>query len=343
MKKFLLGSLLCGGVFYSFNTQADCFPSPDCAELGYTVDASKCDGVALKCPWDTSKASCTEQKTQTDTPKATCESVLASRGKQVTTAAEFKTANANESWIWVMNDIDLGSDIQLRATTITWPGELSECSDYERPTVTAKKVTLVESVDMGVGVKLKATEMEIPANGDYLFTDVDVTTLRDNNGSGVDFHGNVTVGKWIANLAGGYFLFGADGTYLGVMGGDGMVGGRIDSNRIIKIVINGFENAKGGAPYGAGTLPWDNVEVTMPANMFASIYKDIDLEYNGSLKVTGSVTSCGPAVVSFGDFSEDNKTCATINGKEICPFLKKNCSSFTYRELGCRNGDYYCQ
>ena len=39
---------------------ADCIATPDCAELGFTADASKCEGAALKCPWDTSKAACKE-------------------------------------------------------------------------------------------------------------------------------------------------------------------------------------------------------------------------------------------------------------------------------------------
>ena len=34
----------------------DCVATPDCASLGYTMDASKCSGAALKCPWDLSKS-----------------------------------------------------------------------------------------------------------------------------------------------------------------------------------------------------------------------------------------------------------------------------------------------
>ena len=36
----------------------DCQTVSDCASLGFTVDASKCTGSALKCPWDITKAAC---------------------------------------------------------------------------------------------------------------------------------------------------------------------------------------------------------------------------------------------------------------------------------------------
>ncbi len=61
MKMSLLASL-CGCVVIcsSFTTYAACVQPPSCEELGFTADASKCEGSFLKCPWDLSKAACEE-------------------------------------------------------------------------------------------------------------------------------------------------------------------------------------------------------------------------------------------------------------------------------------------
>lgn len=62
MKMSLYTSVFCGTIFYSFSLQAACVTPPDCADLGYTIDASKCVGAALKCPWDLTKAACKEKE-----------------------------------------------------------------------------------------------------------------------------------------------------------------------------------------------------------------------------------------------------------------------------------------
>ena len=50
--------LLSGIIFKPFDVQAVCMPVFDCEELGYTENASQCSGMALKCPWDLTKAAC---------------------------------------------------------------------------------------------------------------------------------------------------------------------------------------------------------------------------------------------------------------------------------------------
>ena len=62
MKMSLFISVLCCATSYSLMAQAACVQPPRCAELGFTVDASKCSGAALKCPWDLSKAACNEKE-----------------------------------------------------------------------------------------------------------------------------------------------------------------------------------------------------------------------------------------------------------------------------------------
>ena len=68
MKMSLFISLCCGVVFYSSAVQAACVQPPSCDELGFTADASKCEGSFLKCPWDLSKAACKEKAPQAPMP-----------------------------------------------------------------------------------------------------------------------------------------------------------------------------------------------------------------------------------------------------------------------------------
>ncbi len=56
MKMSLFISVLCYAASYSLMAQAACVQPPSCVELGFTMDASKCSGAALKCPWDLSKS-----------------------------------------------------------------------------------------------------------------------------------------------------------------------------------------------------------------------------------------------------------------------------------------------
>ena len=62
MKMSLCVSVFCCATSYAIIAQATCVQPPSCAELGFTVDASKCSGAALKCPWDLSKAACKEKE-----------------------------------------------------------------------------------------------------------------------------------------------------------------------------------------------------------------------------------------------------------------------------------------
>ena len=62
MKTSLFISLCCSVAFYSSAVQAACVTPPSCDELGFTADASKCEGSFLKCPWDLSKAACQEKE-----------------------------------------------------------------------------------------------------------------------------------------------------------------------------------------------------------------------------------------------------------------------------------------
>ena len=62
MKMSLFVSVFCCTVSYAIIVQAACVLPPSCVELGFTVDASKCSGAALKCPWDLSKAACKEKE-----------------------------------------------------------------------------------------------------------------------------------------------------------------------------------------------------------------------------------------------------------------------------------------
>ena len=41
---------------FSFNVQAECTPTPDCASIGYTE--TSCEGASLKCPFDITKMMC---------------------------------------------------------------------------------------------------------------------------------------------------------------------------------------------------------------------------------------------------------------------------------------------
>ena len=62
MKMSLLASLCgCVVVCFSLTAYAACVQPPNCEELGFTADASKCEGSFLKCPWDLSKAACKEK------------------------------------------------------------------------------------------------------------------------------------------------------------------------------------------------------------------------------------------------------------------------------------------
>ncbi len=62
MKMSLLASLCgCVVVCFSLTAYAACVQPPSCEELGFTADASKCEGSFLKCPWDLSKAACLEK------------------------------------------------------------------------------------------------------------------------------------------------------------------------------------------------------------------------------------------------------------------------------------------
>ena len=63
MKTSLFISLCCSVAFYSSAVQAACVTPPSCDELGFTADASKCEGSFLKCPWDLSRAACKENVT----------------------------------------------------------------------------------------------------------------------------------------------------------------------------------------------------------------------------------------------------------------------------------------
>ena len=52
-----VASLLTITIFlFSFNVQAECTPTPDCASIGYTE--TSCEGASLKCPFDISKMKC---------------------------------------------------------------------------------------------------------------------------------------------------------------------------------------------------------------------------------------------------------------------------------------------
>ncbi len=63
MKMSLLASLCgCMVVCFSLTAHTACIQPPSCDELGFTVDTSKCEGAALKCPWDLSKAACLEKE-----------------------------------------------------------------------------------------------------------------------------------------------------------------------------------------------------------------------------------------------------------------------------------------
>ena len=63
MKMSLLASLCgCVVVCFSLTAYAACVQPPNCEELGFTADASKCEGSFLKCPWDLSKAACQEKE-----------------------------------------------------------------------------------------------------------------------------------------------------------------------------------------------------------------------------------------------------------------------------------------
>ncbi len=64
MKMSLCVSVFCCATSYSLMAQAACVQPPSCEELGFTVDAAKCSGAALKCPWDLSKAACKEKITE---------------------------------------------------------------------------------------------------------------------------------------------------------------------------------------------------------------------------------------------------------------------------------------
>ncbi len=68
MKKLSL-LLMLGTVLNPWSANAtDCVATPDCASLGYTMDASKCSGAALKCPWDATKAACKEKPLTSELP-----------------------------------------------------------------------------------------------------------------------------------------------------------------------------------------------------------------------------------------------------------------------------------
>ncbi len=60
--------LMIGTILAPLSVEAACKTAPDCASLGYTMDASKCSGAALKCPWDLSKAACKEKKLTSELP-----------------------------------------------------------------------------------------------------------------------------------------------------------------------------------------------------------------------------------------------------------------------------------
>ena len=68
MKMSLCVSVFCCATSYSLMAQAACVQPPSCAELGFTADASKCSGAALKCPWDLSKAACKEKAQEASLP-----------------------------------------------------------------------------------------------------------------------------------------------------------------------------------------------------------------------------------------------------------------------------------
>ena len=52
---YQLGAMTIIGLF-SFNAQAECTPTPDCASIGYTE--TSCETISLKCPFDQTKLYC---------------------------------------------------------------------------------------------------------------------------------------------------------------------------------------------------------------------------------------------------------------------------------------------
>ena len=93
-------------------------------------------------------------------------------------------------------------------------------------------------------------------------------------------------------------MFGADGGRLGVVKGGAW--NTMDENRIIKITISSFTYMKGSpVVYGAGWNQLDNADISIPADMFNSIYGPVDLEYNAKVTVNGSITSCNAEVYFY--------------------------------------------
>lgn len=60
--------LMIGTILAPWSAEAACKTAPDCASLGFTTDASKCSGTALKCPWDATKAACKEKPLTSELP-----------------------------------------------------------------------------------------------------------------------------------------------------------------------------------------------------------------------------------------------------------------------------------
>ena len=61
MKKSYLALIFCA-VLIPLSAYSACVTPPDCEEIGFTMDASKCEGSFLRCPWDLNKAACKEKE-----------------------------------------------------------------------------------------------------------------------------------------------------------------------------------------------------------------------------------------------------------------------------------------
>ena len=53
--------LMIGTILAPWSAEAACKTAPDCARLGFTTDASKCSGTAVKCPTDNTKVFCKDE------------------------------------------------------------------------------------------------------------------------------------------------------------------------------------------------------------------------------------------------------------------------------------------
>ena len=131
--------LMIGTILAPWSAEAACKTAPDCARLGFTTDASKCSGTALKCPWDATKAACKEKPLTSELPILYGDGTVSKEilsGKTPIGVVFDETNKLAIALTNVKKDGTAGSEVMLWSSSYCDTPGLQNCTTTEIPTGT---------------------------------------------------------------------------------------------------------------------------------------------------------------------------------------------------------------